>query len=198
MSVRSREEAIQVFGERLQAFGLSLRESIDQFYKVCGPVAFAFEGWTKASIIRDLTKERVVALVAKDVGLRLMRKGNATSVDVEGKFNVRIKKLDEKLRARVSKTRASRAFDRNQPSLDLRDRPATNTYFGYAPTENDPLRPQMYLVCHDENGKNAWEPIPILLEDTPSLISAPTQEPATAQPRSRAKVKRVRRRAENE
>ena len=197
MPIRSREEALRVFGDRLKTFGLSLQQSIDEFYKICGPVVFALEGWTRASIIRDLTKERLVGLAAADVGLQLIRKGNATSVDVDGQFNVRIKKLDEKLRARLSKTRASRAFDRNQQKLDLRDQPATNAYFGYAPTSNDPLHPQMYLVCHDENGRNAWEPIPVILEETPSLIPVTSPE-AAPQPKSRAKVKRARKRAENE
>ncbi|MEJ0012928.1 MAG: hypothetical protein WDM94_09920 [Bauldia sp.] len=163
---------------------------MDEFYERFGPIMHSLEGWTRAGVIRDLAKTRFLALTIEDDGIRHHRHGNATSFSV-GRFNLRIKKLSAKLRARTNRTTASKNFDRNQGTMLLDDQPSTNLYFGYAPTENDPQHPPMYLVCNDEKGKQAWEPIPVVLAGAAVTEITPKEE---TKPSGRVRAKRDKKR----
>lgn len=194
MPVRSRDEALSVVKLREGVLVDLVHEAVTEFYSNWGSHAFMLEGWTKASIIRDLTKDKLQRFAEIDPGLVMVRKGNATSLRMDDAFSARIKRLDDKKRARVARTRASRDFNRNlatQGSLDLKDRPLTSSYLGYVPNENDPLRPSVYFVVNDEHGHHAWEPIELVsvVADQGSLIPLAEIQSDEPKERSRARVK---------
>lgn len=192
MPVRSREEAIQVLRTREGVLVDLVHEAVGDFYKNWGSHAFMLEGWTKASIIRDLTKEKLQRFAEIDPGLAVIRRGNATSLRMDDAFTARIKRLDEKKRARLSRTRASRDFNQNrsgQGSLSLEDKPLTASYLGYVPNENDPLRPSIFFVVNDETGRHAWEPIELVSGATIQTSLVPLTETEEPRERSRARVK---------
>lgn len=194
MPVRSREEAICVLKLREGVFVDLVHEAVGEFYTNWGSYAFMLEGWTKASVIRDLTKQKLHRFAEIDPGLTVVRKGNATTLRIDDAFSARIKKLDDKKRARVARTRASRDFNRNRPEqgrLDLNDSPLTNSYLGYVPNENNPLRPSVYFVVNDETGQHAWAPIELVSANINQGALVPLAENQEEEPkeRSRARVK---------
>jgi hypothetical protein len=194
MSIRSREEAINALKLRSDVLVGIVHEAMVEFYAKCGSFSFILEGWTKASVIRDLTKDKLQRFADMDPGLQLVRRGNATSLRIDDAFLTRIKKLDDKKRARVSRTRASWRFDRNngsgQASFDFNDRPLTTSYLGYVPNENNLLSPSVFFVVNNEVGKHAWEPIELMRavsEETELSPNAQSEEQETG---TRARVKK--------
>ena len=193
MTIRGRDEALAAFDKRKASLAKVFQDTFDEFYEKCGSIAVSLEGWTRAGIIRDLAKAKLIALAAEDDGIRCHRKGNATSFTFGGLFNLQVKKLTDKLRARA-RTKASRDFDRNQGTLVLDDQPTTNVYLGHAPSENDPKHPPFFIVCNDENGRPAWDPIPIL----PTAAVVAGEITPTAKPeKGRVKIKPSRKRETN-
>jgi hypothetical protein len=141
-----------------------------------------------------VAKEKLRLFADVDPGLEMVRKGNTTSFRIDNAFSTRLKKLDDKKRARVAKTRASMEFDTNgngQQRLDLGDTPLTNSYLGYVINENNPREPSVYFVVNDESGRHAWEPIELVArkKEPPMGLAAPqTQLEEPLEP-SRARIK---------
>lgn len=188
MPIRSRAEAQDAFKDLLEPIAALFYEAMDELYDTCGPVLHALEGWTRASLIRDLVKSRLLTLVAANESFHHHRRGNAVSFR-SGNFDFRFKKLDSRNRARTSRTKASRAFNQNQLPLLLDDaQRTTNLYLGYGNAENDPRHPPLLLVCNDETGKPAWEPIPVI-RAAPPVVDEITPEVVPDAPSGRVKVK---------
>lgn len=194
MPVRSRNDAVTALKIREGVIVELVHEAFKEVYDHLGPIMFHLEGWTKAGVIRDVAKEKLRLFADIDPGLEMVRKGNATSLRIDNAFTARLKKLDDKKRARVAKTRASMSFDTNsgeQWALDLQDSPLTNSYLGYVINENNPLEPSVYFVVNDEAGKHAWEPIELVGHKKPEAILLPETQPSTEEPQesSRARIK---------
>jgi hypothetical protein len=194
MPIRSRKQAVASVSIRESVFVGIFHEVFDEFYDKFGSVAVNLEGWTKASIIRDLIKDRVQRFADIDPGLEMVRRGNATSMMMDKAFLIRTKKQDEQRRPRVSRTKASMQFNRNsedQGAFDLGDCPLTTGYLGYTTNENDLRRPSLYFVVNGPDGRHAWEPIE-LSAAAPAVIGLPQiAAPEEKEPvqRSRARVK---------
>ena len=194
MPIRSRQDAQAVLKTREDVIVQIVHEAFGEVYDQLGPIIIHLEGWTKAGVFRDVTKEKLRRFAEIDPGLKMVRRGNATSLHIEGAFASRVKKLDDKKRARISRTRASRDFDVNggrQGSLDLQDKPLTNAYLGYVANENDPRRPSVYFVVNDAEGKHAWEPIELVAKPGAAGALIPATNPpddGTPEP-SRARIR---------
>lgn len=197
MPTRSREQAEKDIGIREGVFVSLIWEAHDKFYDTCGQIAAVLGGGTKASVIRDLSKDGLARFAAIDPGLDMTTRRNAVSFRM-GDFCFRLKKLNKRMRAKPPRTEAGLRFDRNiqddQGALALDDTPLTTGYLGYVANVSNLRRPTIFFVVNRADGRPAWPPIELIAADTsasanvPQIRSAHEEEPET---RSRARVKKT-------
>jgi len=182
MAVRCKEEAEKVLGEHFDAFAEIVLESVRFYYQFYGERAHTHEAWTRCSIIRDEIKERLTAYSEATRGFQPLTDGNATFFGAFSKFTIRIKKLFDNLHANTGKTQYSFEFDHQVPVQAelIQDAGLTHLYLGYVATENDPLNPQIYLVCNNEAGEISWN-IPLIRRlPPPGAVVTPLPPTTTA------------------
>ncbi len=202
MAFRCKEEAEKVLVEHFDALSEIVVESVQFYYAFYGERAHTHESWTRCSIIRDEIIERLAAFCDGTKGFQMLREGNATYVGAFSKFTLRAKKLFDNLHANTGKTQESFAFDHQEPvQAELfEDASLTHLYLGYVATENDPLNPQIYLVCNNEAGEVAWS-IPLNRPSPPSgghVVTLPLAAPVPPTTPRRVRVKNPNKKAGNE
>lgn len=186
--IRSKRQAQSELGRLAELLFATVREGLGEF-RHYGPMRYRHRRRTDANIINDLIVDRAKVNFRGIPGVESTDKRATLYLGFFGRWIVKIKKLDRKLRSRNVETQAVLDFVNQRPDPELPGLEGpTHLHLGYQRNDQVELEnSRVFLVCPLGNAL-AWEWE--LLEGSsgllvPAAAAAPPQVPLTREVRPR-------------
>ncbi|HLZ66117.1 MAG TPA: hypothetical protein VKQ29_07790 [Aliidongia sp.] len=159
MAALSKDEGVQALDHFFDGFHDAVTEGVRDYYRNYGSWAAIHRLTTRRSIIRDHIVHRLRSDVGEKPGVEVIGKHGTTLFGLVSQFLMKAHLLDKNMSIALNQTQHSMNFNENDgahPALPAPGFSGTSSlYLGCIPNANDPLEPQVFLVC-PAGAEPAW------------------------------------------
>lgn len=174
----SEDDARQDIGHLFGVIFEGVTEGVRDYYRDHPHVNHKHTIGTRRAVKRDYIVYRLRGALGAVSEVHVFDKNQTTNFGMSSRYLARVHKLGEELAAAIGHTRASMAFQRNEPvaaGLGEGFEEATCIRLGYVPLNAAPMDPRVFVTC-PRGRRNAWV-IELKREAGAQIIPGPAAPP---------------------